>query len=86
MTHRYAIGQILEMRAAPRTSTRVAGPCEVVFRLPHDRGPVLYRVRPLNQTIERVVDEIDLSPSTVEKSDTDSPPLRSASPLPPAAS
>lgn len=69
MTHRYAVGQILEMRASPRTSTRVAGPCEVIFRLPHDRGPVLYRVRSLNETVERIVDEIDLTLSKVEKSD-----------------
>lgn len=69
MTHRYAIGQILEMRAAPRTSNRQAGPCEVIFCLPHDRGPVLYRVRPLNENVERIVDEIDLTLSKVEKSD-----------------
>jgi hypothetical protein len=63
MTHRYRVGQILEMRASPRTSTRPAGPCEVIFRLPHEGGPVLYRVRSLDENTERVVDEVDLSPS-----------------------
>jgi hypothetical protein len=67
MTHRYQIGQILEMRASPRTSTRPAGPCEVLFCLPHDRGPVLYRVRPLDETNDRIVDEVDLSPSDAGK-------------------
>jgi hypothetical protein len=63
MTHRYKVGQILEMRASPRTSTRPAGPCEVLFLLPYEGGPILYRVRALDENTERVVDEIDLSPS-----------------------
>ncbi len=61
MMHRYQVGQILEMRSSPHTSNRPAGPCEVLFCLPHERGPVLYRVKSLNEKTERVVDEIDLT-------------------------
>lgn len=66
MTHRYAVGQMLEMRSSP-TNSRPAGPCEVLFRLPHDRGPLLYRVRPLHDKIERVVAEADLVTSSERK-------------------
>jgi hypothetical protein len=67
MTHRYAIGQMLDLRPAPRLSNRPAGPCEVIARLPHESGPVLYRVKSLREASERVVDEIDLTPSAQEK-------------------
>jgi hypothetical protein len=69
MSHRYAVGQVLEMRSSPHTNTRPAGPCQVLFLLPHDNGPVLYRVKPLNDKVERVVAEADLSPSSAPKSD-----------------
>ena len=69
MTHRFRVGQIVELRAAPRTSNRRAGPCEVLFCLPHDRGPLLYLVRPRDEGSERVVDEADLSPSEATKPD-----------------
>ena len=69
MSHRYAVGQMLDMRSAPYTNTRPAGPCEVVFRLPHDRGPLLYRVRPLHDKVERVVAEADLFPSEATRSE-----------------
>lgn len=71
MSHRYVVGQLLEMSSSPHTNTRPAGPCEVLFLQPHDRGPVLYRVRPLNEPIERVVAEGDLSPSEATKPDTE---------------
>ena len=66
MSHRYAVGQMLEIRSS-HSIARQAGPCEVVFRLPHDRGPVLYRVRPLNEKTERVVAETDLFPSDTSR-------------------
>jgi hypothetical protein len=69
MSHRYAVGQLLDMRSAPHTNTRPAGPCEVLFRLPHDRGPLLYRVRPLYDKVERVVAEGDLFPSEAKRSE-----------------
>ncbi len=55
------------MRSSPKVSNRVAGPVEVIFCLPHDRGPALYRVRPLNEKAERVVAEADLAPSSAAK-------------------
>ena len=35
--------------------------------LPHDKGPVLYRVKSWGESNERVVEEIDLSPSAAVK-------------------
>lgn len=67
MSHRYRVGQILEMRSSPTVSNRVAGPVEVIFCLPHDRGPALYRVKPLDETGQRVVAEADLAPSSAAK-------------------
>lgn len=68
MPHRYRVGQILEMRSSPRIST---GPVEVIFCLPHDKGPPLYRVKPLNESVERVVAEADLTPSSAAKPTTE---------------
>ncbi|AVF04998.1 MAG: hypothetical protein Devi2KO_36670 [Devosia indica] len=67
MPHRYKVGQMLELRSAPRHSNRPAGPCEVMSCLPHDKGPVLYRVKSWGESNERVVEEIDLTPSSVVK-------------------
>ena len=76
MPHLYKVGQMLELRSAPRHSNRPAGPCEVISCLPHDKGPVLYRVKSWGESNERVVEEVDLSPSAAMKtvfSDGDSP-------------
>lgn len=70
MSHRYKVGQMLELRSSPTFSNRPAGPCEVLACLPHDSGPVLYRVQSLNERNERVVDEIDLTPSSATKTTT----------------
>lgn len=69
MLHRFKTGQMLDLRSAPRQSNRHSGPCEVISCLPHEKGPILYRVRSRRETIERVVDEVDLSPSDVVKAD-----------------
>ncbi|KKB08583.1 hypothetical protein [Devosia chinhatensis] len=69
MAHRYAIGQVLDLRSAPRQSNRPSGPCEVVACLPHERGPVLYRVKSLGESYERVVEEFDLVPSMAVKAE-----------------
>ncbi|QYO75212.1 hypothetical protein [Devosia salina] len=76
MPHLYKVGQMLELRSAPRHSNRPAGPCEVISCLPHDKGPVLYRVKSWGESNERVVEEVDLSPSAAMKtvfSEGDSP-------------
>jgi len=67
MAHHYKVGQMLDLRSAPRHSNRPSGPCEVISCLPHDSGPVLYRVKSRSETIERVVEETDLSPSTARR-------------------
>jgi len=67
MPHRYEVGQMLDLRSAPQQSNRPTGPCEVVACLPHEKGPVLYRVKSWGERNERVVDEVDLSPSSAEK-------------------
>jgi len=67
MSHRYKVGQMLELRSAPRHSNRPAGPCEVLTCLPHEKGPVLYRVKSWGESNERVVEEADLKPSETMK-------------------
>ena len=67
MSHRYKVGQMLELRSAPRHSNRPAGPCEVLTCLPHEKGPVLYRVKSWGESNERVVEEADLTPSAALK-------------------
>ncbi|SFV38616.1 hypothetical protein SAMN05216456_3527 [Devosia crocina] len=69
MLHRFKTGQMLELRASPRQSIRPSGPCEVISCLPHEGGPLLYRVRSQREIIDRVVDEFDLSPSSASKTD-----------------
>ena len=62
MSHRYEVGQMLDLSSAPMHSNRPKGPCKVLARLPHENGPVLYRVQCLSERNERVVEETDLSP------------------------
>jgi hypothetical protein len=71
MTHIYKVGQMLELRSAPRHSNRPAGLCEVISCLPHEKGPVLYRVKSSGENNERVVEEGDLLPSTRTKAGTE---------------
>jgi hypothetical protein len=63
MQHRYHLGETLDLRANPRLSNRPSGLCEVLACLPHDKGPLLYRVKCIAENNERVVEESDLSPS-----------------------
>ncbi len=67
MAHHYKVGQMLDLRSAPRHSNRPSGPCEVISCLPHDSGPLLYRVKSRGENVERVVEETDLSPSTAQR-------------------
>jgi hypothetical protein len=67
MQHRYKVGQVLDLRSAPRSSNRPSGPCEVIACLPHDNGPILYRVRSASENNERVVEEFNLSPNDAKK-------------------
>jgi hypothetical protein len=69
MQHRYYVGQTLELRSAPRLSNRSAGVCTVIACLPHENGPVQYRVQSMKEAHERVVDEADLSPTVALAAD-----------------
>jgi hypothetical protein len=69
MGHRYSVGQMLELRSAPRQSSRPAGTCTVMACLPHENGPLQYRVQSTTEAHERVVDESDLSPSRTPAAD-----------------
>lgn len=68
MLHRYKVGQMLDLRSAPRHGNRPTGPYEVIACMPHDRGPVLYRVKSSSEINERVVEETDLIPGATTKS------------------
>lgn len=69
MLHRFKTGQMLDLRSAPRQSNRPSGPCEVISCLPHENGPILYRIRSHREAVERVVEEVDLSPGHFVKAD-----------------
>lgn len=60
--HRFRVGQRLTMARGSRDIARPAALCEVVALLPHEAGPLLYRVRSELESFERVVDEADLAP------------------------
>jgi len=61
-THRFAVGQRLSMAPGGRDISRGASACSVVSLLPHEGGPLRYRVRSDNENYERIIDETDLSP------------------------
>lgn len=60
--HRFRVGQRLTMARGSRDIARSAALCQVVALLPHETGPLLYRVRSELESFERVVDEVDLAP------------------------
>lgn len=60
--HRFHVGQRLTMARGSRDIARSAAICQVVALLPHETGPLLYRVRSELESFERVVDEVDLAP------------------------
>ena len=70
MSHVYKVGQMLELSSAPMHSNRPKGTCKVLACLPHDKGPLLYRVQCFSERNERVVEEIDLSPSSATSAPT----------------
>lgn len=60
--HRYRVGDRLIMARGSRDIARAAAACEVTAIVPHEMGPLFYRVRSDSETFERIVDEIDLAP------------------------
>lgn len=69
MQHRFKVGDMLDMRTDLRRSNRPAGTCEVITCLPHESGPLKYRVKSVNERNERVMEEADLTPSSSTKAD-----------------
>lgn len=64
MQHKFKVGQMVDVRPDGGRSNRTAGISEILTCMPHDRGPLLYRVRSVAEAYDRVVAEGDLAPST----------------------
>lgn len=58
--HRYRVGERLQMLGGGRSWARAEAICRVTALMPHERGPLLYRVRSEVESFERVVAEDDL--------------------------
>jgi hypothetical protein len=61
MQHKYKVGQMVDVRPDIGRSNRLAGLSEILTCMPHDRGPLLYRVRSVAEAYDRVVAEGDLA-------------------------
>ena len=59
--HRFGLGERLRMVGGGTTLRRDESICRVTSLLPHEGGPLLYRVRSELESFERVVAESDLS-------------------------
>ena len=59
--HRYHIGERVRMVGGGSNWARSEAVCSIVALLPHERGPVLYRVQSDAENCQRVVEETDLS-------------------------
>ena len=60
--HHYRVGQRLAMARGSRDIARQSAICQVTALVPHETGPLLYRVRSEAESFERIVDEVDLAP------------------------
>ncbi len=60
MTHKYSVGQMVDLLSAQGASKRPAGSCQILALLPKERGPLQYRVQSSREAIQRVVNEDDL--------------------------
>jgi hypothetical protein len=59
--HRYRIGERVHMLGGGSNWSRSEALCRIVALLPHERGPLLYRVQSEAESYQRVVEETDLS-------------------------
>jgi len=59
VSHKYAVGQSLELLPSTGSSRR-PGACTVVSRLPFEGHAVQYRVQVTAETHQRIVSESDL--------------------------
>jgi hypothetical protein len=60
--HKYKIGQTLDLLPNRGSSTRKAGPCEIMALLPYEGHVVQYRVQAKAESHLRIVAESDLRP------------------------
>jgi hypothetical protein len=60
MTHKFAIGQVLDLLPNRGLSSRQAGECEILRLLPFEGHNVQYRVQSLLEKHQRIVSEADL--------------------------
>jgi hypothetical protein len=60
MTHKFAIGQVLDLLPNRGLSSRQSGECEVLRLLPFEGHSVQYRVQSLLEKHQRIVSEADL--------------------------
>jgi len=59
-THRYAVGEHVQMLSGGLHSNRPAGPCVVVRLLPFEGSELQYRVQSQGENCERIVSETNL--------------------------
>lgn len=60
--HRYRVGQRLALSRGSISFSRQTAACRVIALMPHETGPLYYRILSDAENFERVVDEMDLSP------------------------
>jgi hypothetical protein len=60
MTHKFAIGQILNLLPSRTQSARQSSQCEILHLLPFEGHSVQYRVQSLIEKHQRIVSEGDL--------------------------
>jgi hypothetical protein len=58
--HKYAVGQALDLLPNRGSSTRKAGTCTIISRLPYEGHAIQYRVQSANESYQRIVNETDL--------------------------
>ncbi|WIJ25040.1 hypothetical protein [Devosia sp. RR2S18] len=58
--HKYEIGQVLDLLPSRGSSSRRAGECKIVSRLPYEGHSVQYRVQSTVESHQRIVSETDL--------------------------
>ena len=71
MSHKFTVGQVLDLLPLPHTNNRAGGPCRVLALLPFEGHQVQYRVQPESERNERIVSENDLRPTTAQMANDD---------------
>jgi len=71
MSHKFTVGQVLDLLPVPHSNNRSGGPCRVLALLPFEGHQVQYRVQPESERTERIVSENDLRPSTAQMANDD---------------